>query len=75
MNAIGTQLRNPINSRLIRWRLKVYVDAVAESGRNPVSKHQIDDRADAGRDGRTRIARPNYQAGTGIGKILFFLFS
>ena len=41
MNAIGTQLREPINSGLTPWRLTVYVDAVAESGRNPVSKHQI----------------------------------
>ena len=26
------------------------------------------ERADAGRDGRARLARPNFQAGTGIGK-------
>ena len=49
MNAIGTQLRDPINSGLTRWRM-------AELGRNPVSKHQIqpeygDEQADAGRDG------------------------
>ena len=46
MSAIGTQLRDSMNSGLARWRLKVYniyVDAVAESGRNPASKHQIDD--------------------------------
>ena len=41
MNAFGTRMRDPINSGLTRWRLKVYVDTVAESGRNPVSKHQI----------------------------------
>ena len=40
------------------------MDAAAELGRNPVSKHQIqleygDEQADAGRDGRTRLARPN----------------
>ena len=42
------------------------VDTVyAEPGRNPVSKHQIqlaeygDEQADAGRDCRTRFARPN----------------
>ena len=40
-----------------------------ELGRNPVSKHQIqpeygDEQADAGRDCRTRLARPNYQART-----------
>ena len=44
MNAVGTQLRVPINSGLTRWGMAVYVDAVAESGPNPVSKHQIDDR-------------------------------
>ena len=42
MNAIGTQLRDLINSELTPdGGLTVYVDAVAESGRNPVSKHQI----------------------------------
>ena len=42
VNAIGTQVRNPINSGLIQWRLTAkYVDAVLKSGRNPVSKHQI----------------------------------
>ena len=95
VNAIGTQLRDPINSGLTRWRCccfshsahwlptrkkvlytvanpargllnrekkekKVYggfiMDAAAELGRNPVSKHQIqpeygDEQADAGRDG------------------------
>ena len=45
MNAIGTQLRDPINSGLTRWRMGVvnkYMDAAAELGRNPVvSKHWI----------------------------------
>ena len=41
MNAIGTQLRDPINSGLTRWRKAVSLDAAAELGRNPVSKHQI----------------------------------
>ena len=53
VNAIGTQLRDPINSEL----------------GNPVSKHQIqpeygDEQASAGRDCRTRLARPNCQART-----------
>ena len=51
----------------------VYVDAVAESGRDPVSKHQPirfslsveNERADVGRDGRAGLARPNYQARMG----------
>ena len=44
MNAIGTQLRDPINSGLTQWRMAVLnkqMDAAAEFGRNPVSKHQI----------------------------------
>ena len=53
------------------------MDAAAELGRNPVSKHQIqpeygDEQADAGRDCRTRLARPNSQAGTWTGKYSFF---
>ena len=45
-----------------------------ELGRNPVSKHQIQpeyEQADAGRDGLTRLGRPNSQARTGTGKINF----
>ena len=41
VNAIGTQLRDPINSRLTQWRLAVLniiMDAAAEIGRNPVYK-------------------------------------
>ena len=56
------------------------MDAAAEIGRNPVSKHQIqpeygDEQANAGQDCRTRLARPNSQARTWTGKCLFFLFS
>ena len=40
-NAIGTQMRGAINSGLTQWRLTVYIDAVAESGRNPMNTHQI----------------------------------
>ena len=54
------------------------MDAAAEIGRNPVvSKHQIqpeyygDEQADAGRDCRTRLARPNYQARTGTEVFIF----
>ena len=44
--------------------LNLFMDAAAELGRNPVSKHQIepkygDEQADAGRDCRTRLALPN----------------
>ena len=53
------------------------MDAAAELGRNPVSKHQIqpeygDEQADAGRDGWTRLARPNSQARHGDRGILLF---
>ena len=52
------------------------MDTVAEIGRNPVSKHQIqpehgDEQVDAGRDCRTRLSRPNSQARTGAGKYSF----
>ena len=45
------------------------MDAAAELGRNPVSKHQNqseygDEQADAGRDCRTRLARPKFRAQT-----------
>ena len=54
--------------------------AAAELGRNLVSKHQIQseyghEQADAGRDCRTRLARPNSQARTRTGKYQFSLFS
>ena len=85
MNAIGMQLRDPINSELTRWRmaiLNILMDATAraELGRNPVSKHQIqpeygDEQADAGQDCRTRLARPNSQARTRAEKYSFPLFS
>ena len=49
------------------------MDAAAELGRNPVSKHQIqpeygDEQAGAGRDCRNRLARPKSQARTGTEK-------
>ena len=56
------------------------MDAAAELGRNPISKHQIqpeygDGQDDAGRDGRTRLTRPSSQARTGTGGYSFSLFS
>ena len=59
------------------------MDAAAELGRNPVSKHQIqpeygDEQADAGRDGTGRL-NPSHEtkfSGThGDRGILFSLFS
>ena len=56
------------------------MDAAAELGRNPISKHQIqpeygDGQDDAGRDGRTHLTRPSSQARTGTGGYSFSLFS
>ena len=56
--------------------LNEYMDAAAELGRNPVSKHQIqpeygDEQADAGRDCRNRLARSNSQARTRTGEYHF----
>ena len=56
------------------------MDAVAEIGRNPMRKRQIqpefrNEKADAGRDGQTPLARPNSQVRTGTGKYSFSLFS
>ena len=56
------------------------MDAAAELGRNPSSKHQIqpeygDEQADAGRDCRNRFAKLNSQARTRTGKYYFSLFS
>ena len=61
------------------WRYNL-MDAAAEIGRNPVSKHQIqpeygDEQADAGRDCRIRLARPNSQARKRTGEYSFSLFS
>ena len=52
------------------------MDAVAELGTNPATKHQIqpeygDEQADAGRDCRTRLARPNLRRERGQGNIRF----
>ena len=56
------------------------MDAAEEIGKNTVSKHHIqpeygDEQADAGRDCRTRLARPNSKALTGTGAYSFSLFS
>ena len=78
VNAIGTQLRDPIHSGLIRWWLAVSVDTVIyrgkrEEGERSARKHEIqpcveNERTDAGRDGRTCLARSNYLTQTGTGK-------
>ena len=59
---------------------KQIMDAAAELGEIPVNKHHIppedgDEQVDAGRDCRTRLARPNSQARTRTGKHSFSLFN
>ena len=73
MNAIGTQLRDPINAGTDPMAYGGFINERRELGRNPVGKHQIppeygDEQADAGRDGWTRLARPNSQARTETGE-------
>ena len=56
------------------------MDAAAELGKNPVTERQIqpgygDEQADAKRDCRTHLARPNRQVRTETGKYNVFLFS
>ena len=82
MNAIGTQLGEPINSGLNQWRLTVYcVGAIAVSGSNPASASTRfslsveNDKGDARRGGQTCLARLNPQARTGTGKKMKSLFS
>ena len=81
MNAIGTHLRDLINSRLTRWRLVVYINGPPRrAGGIPrvSTRFGLDvenEQADAGRDSRTRLTRRNFQARTGIGKYYFSLFS
>ena len=53
------------------------MDAAAELGRNSVSKHQIqpeygEEKADVGRDCRTRLVRQNSQARMWTGIYIFF---
>ena len=70
----------------IAWPDKLGTDPMAYGGfingrhrgtrGNPVSKHEVqpengDEQADAGRDGWTRLAKPNSQARTGTGEYYF----
>ena len=53
------------------------MEAAVEIGSNPVSKFSLNlenEQADAGRDGRTRLVRPNPQALMRTGKYPFPLF-
>ena len=61
-------------------RTTTILDAAAEIGRNPASKHQSKpeygvEQADAVRECQTRLVRPNSQARTGTGNYSSSLFS
>ena len=61
-------------------RTSTILDAAAEIGRNPASKHHSEreygvEHVDAVQDCQTRLARPNSQARTGTGKYSSSLFS
>ena len=80
VNAIGTSVRaDPIKSGVTQWRVdgKNEMDTVAENGGNPPSvttRFNLgveNEQADAGRDGRTCLVRPNSQARTGTGETHF----
>ena len=69
MNAIGTQLGDLMNSVLTRSRLIVYVDAVAESGRNPAQKGQMKSSLSAEKARRPNLSRDHtlrHERGQGI---------
>ena len=72
MNAIGTQLRDPINSGLIhKWTPPRNSGGIPEvSIRFSLSVEN--EQADTGRDCRTRLARPDSQARTRTEKYSFF---
>ena len=78
MNAIGTQLRDPINSGLARWRMVVQIvmDAAAELRRNSVSKHQIQPEYGMSRRTRDETAESSretkFSGANGDGEILIF---
>ena len=80
MNAIGTQLRDLINTGLTRWRLtgihKWTPPRKAGGISTRFSLSAENEQADAGRDSRTCFARPSSQeAPTGTGKYSFSLLS
>ena len=70
MNAIGTQLRDPINSRLTRWCVvvvKIYgcrCEHREKSRSTSVSVSIENEQADTRRDSQTCLAKPNSQART-----------
>ena len=82
VNAIDTLLRAPINSRLTGWRMAVQIITRhrRENRENSVRSTRFglsmeNEQTDAGRDSRTRLARPNTQGRTETGKYSFSLSS
>ena len=84
VNTIGTQLRGPINSGLTQWctryvGINKWTPPRTSGGIPRVStKFSLsveNEQAVAGRDDRTRLARPNSRARTGTGKYYVPLLS
>ena len=83
MNAIGTQLHDPIKSGLTRRRMPVQITIWTppwKSGGIPgvstrFSLSMENEQPDAGRESRTCLTRPNSQARAGTGEYSFSLFS
>ena len=67
VNAMGTQLRDLINSGLSKWTPPKKATGISRV-RIRLSLSAENEQADAGRDCRTCLARPNSQARTGTGK-------
>ena len=59
----------------IAWPEKLGTDPMAYSGKHQIQPEYGVKQADAGRDCRTRLARPNFQARTRTGSYYFSLFS
>ena len=76
MNAIVTQLRDPINSGLTRWRMAVQVNKWTLPRKSGGIPHQIqpkygDEQTDAGRDCRTVSRDQFFRRERGQGNIHF----
>ena len=68
MSYIGTKLRDPINSGLTRWRVAVFIKWTPPRESGGITRVSTrfnlsveTEQAAAGRDGRTRLVRPNSQ--------------
>ena len=84
MNAIGAPLRGPIHSEMTHYQLTAWVNSVTESGREEMSLGACirvnlgveNERAGAGWDSRTYLAKLNSQVRTWtVGRTDFSCFN